>query len=92
MFSSAGAHKTLMALPGDCYSPSWELSDFLADPEESVHRFAVRKDRRKHLHQIIDRQDCDVTHVPSRTSSPFTPVCTETTASCDKACPTYERD
>jgi predicted 2-oxoglutarate/Fe(II)-dependent dioxygenase YbiX len=69
-----------------------ELSGFLADPNESVHRFAVRKDRRQHLHQIIDGDRCDLTHVTTRTSNPHTLVCTKTTASYQLACKNYARD
>jgi hypothetical protein len=57
-----------------------------------VHHFRVRKDLRAHLHQIIDRHDCDLTHVTSRTGSPYTLVCTKTTASYDRACTTYTQD
>ncbi len=69
-----------------------ELSRFLADPDEPVHRFRVRKDRRQHLHQIIDGNRCDLTHVTDRRGSPQTLVCTKTTASYEAACRIYERD
>ena len=69
-----------------------ELSTFLADPEASVHRFRVRKDRRQHLHQIINRHGCDLTHITDRSSNPQTLVCTKTTASYEAACKVYERD
>jgi hypothetical protein len=69
-----------------------ELSAFLANADEAVHRFRVRKDRRQHLHQIIDRHHCDLTHVTERRGSPQTLVCTKTTASYQAACKVYERD
>ena len=69
-----------------------ELSKFLADPEASVHRFPLRKELRRHLHQIIDREGCDVTHVTSRQGSPHILVCTKTTGSYEKACQIYARD
>jgi hypothetical protein len=69
-----------------------ELSAFLDNPNEAVHRFRVRKDRRQHLHQIIDRHHCDLTHVTERRGSPQTLVCTKTTASYEAACKVYERD
>jgi hypothetical protein len=69
-----------------------ELSAFLDDPDEAVHRFRVRKDRRQHLHQIIDRHRCDLTHVTERRGSPQTLVCTKTTASYEAACRVHERD
>jgi hypothetical protein len=68
------------------------LSAFLADPDEAVHHFRVRKERRQHLHQIIDRHGCDLTHVTDRRGSPQTLVCTKTTASYEAACTVYERD
>jgi hypothetical protein len=73
---------------GDCR----ELSSFLANPDAAVHRFPVRKDRRQHLHQIIDRHKCDLTHVTERRGSPHTLVCTKTTASYDAARQIHERD
>jgi len=69
-----------------------ELTRFLAKADESVHRFPVRKDRRQHLHQIIDRHKCDLTHVTERRGSPYTLVCTKTTASYDAARQIHERD
>jgi hypothetical protein len=73
---------------GDCR----ELKKFLADPAASVHRFPVAKDRRQHLHQIIDGARCDLTHVTTRTGRPYTLVCTKTTASYEAACQTHARD
>jgi len=69
-----------------------ELSAFLDNPNEAVHRFRVRKDRRQHLHRIIERHRCDLTHVTERRGSPQTLVCTKTTASYKAACQVYERD
>lgn len=69
-----------------------ELASFLAKADESVHRFPVRKDRRRHLHQIIARDKCDLTHVTERRGSPYTLVCTKTTASYDAARQIHERD
>ena len=68
-----------------------ELSRFLADPSQSVHRFRVRQDRRRHLHGITNENRCDLTHVTLRTSNPQTLVCTKTTASYEAACQTYSR-
>ena len=42
-----------------------------------VHRFRVKKERRGHLHHVIDRQKLDMTHVTVRTGSPQTLVCTK---------------
>jgi len=69
-----------------------ELSQFLTDPDESVHRFKVRKDRRQHLHRVIENNGCDLAHVTSRATTPQTLVCTKTTASYQVACKNYARD
>jgi hypothetical protein len=69
-----------------------ELSQFLGDPNESVQRFKVRKDRRQHLHRIIEGNRCDLTHVTTRTTTPQTLVCTKTKASYQLACKIYARD
>ncbi len=63
-----------------------EMSEFLANPQESVHRFPVRKERRRHLHQIIESNCCDLKHETLRAGNPQTLVCTKTIASYQKAC------
>ena len=68
------------------------LGRFLANPNERVCRMPLNKDRRGHLHGIIERNRCDVTHVTERRGRPFTLVCTKTTASYERACKGYERD
>ena len=68
------------------------LGRFLADPDERECRMPLSKDRRRHLHGIIERNRCDVTHVTERKGRPFTLVCTKTTASYQRACKTFERD
>jgi len=65
---------------------------FPADPHESARRFPLSKGRRQHLHQIIDANGCDLTHVTTRTGRPFTLVCKKTTASHEKSRETYARD
>ena len=54
-----------------------ELQAFARDPSERVHRFRVKKERRSHLHQAIDRHRLDMTHVTDRAGSPQTLVCTK---------------
>lgn len=54
-----------------------ELEAFARDPAERVHRFRVRKERRRHLHTTIDRHRLDMTHVTERVGSPQTLVCTK---------------
>jgi hypothetical protein len=68
------------------------LSVFLANPDQKQGRFPLAKKRRQHLHQIIDTNHCDLTHVTERRGSPFTLVCTKTTASYEAACKIHERD
>jgi hypothetical protein len=54
-----------------------ELQAFAHDPAERVHRFRVRKERRRHLHSMVDRHRVDMTHVTERVGSPQTLVCTK---------------
>jgi hypothetical protein len=75
----------------DC-SDCTALSRFLADSQQSQARFPLAKARRYHLHQIIDGNRCDLTHVTERLGRPYTLVCTKTTTSYEAACRTYERD
>lgn len=73
---------------GDCR----RLSVFLSNPDQKQSRFPLAKERRKHLHRIIDANRCDLTHVTERRGRPFTLVCTKTTASYKVACKIYERE
>ncbi len=61
---------------GDCR----ELQTFVLDPVERTHRFRLRKDRRRHLHEQIQRHGLDMTHETERRGSPQTLVCTKTAA------------
>src|SRR5262249_38656765 len=61
-----------------------ELQQFLSDPRETVHRFRVAKERRRHLHSQIESNGCDLTHVTERVGSPQTLVCTKTRASYER--------
>jgi hypothetical protein len=73
---------------GDCCA----LSAFLANPDQKQGRFPLAKERRQHLHQIIERNDCDLTHVTERRGRPYTLVCTKTTASYEAARKIHKRD
>ena len=68
------------------------LSRFLSDPEKQVGRFPLRKDRRQHLHQQIEKHHLDLTHVTFRAGSPQTLVCTKTRASYERRQKQYEVD
>lgn len=54
-----------------------ELQAFACDPARRVHRLRVNKQRRSHLHGIIDRYRLEMTHVTERVGSPQTLVCTK---------------
>jgi hypothetical protein len=54
-----------------------DLQSFARDPVERVHRFRVNKERRRHLHNVIDGRRLDMTHVTERVGSPQTLVCTK---------------
>lgn len=69
-----------------------KLSAFLADPNLPQARFPLAKERRRHVHGVIDSNRCDCTHVTERVGRPHTLVCTKTTASYQAACKIYERD
>ena len=69
-----------------------ELSSFLNNPDETSHRFRLRKDRRQHLHQIIERHQCDTTHVTERRGSPQTLVCEKTNGTYERLHQAYKLD
>ena len=68
------------------------MAAFLRDPAARVGRFPLRKDRRQHLHGIIDGRKCDCTHVTERKGSPQTLVCTKTQASYERRLEQFNRD
>ena len=68
------------------------LAAFLRDPALRVGRFPLRKDRRQHLHGIIDGRKCDCTHVTERKGSPQTLICTKTQASYERRLEQFNRD
>ncbi len=67
-----------------------ELQTFARDPIERVHRFRVKKERRQHLHNVIDRQRLDMTHVTERVGSPQTLVCTKDRRTFDDRMKQYQ--
>ncbi|MEE8130485.1 MAG: 2OG-Fe(II) oxygenase [Vicinamibacterales bacterium] len=69
-----------------------ELEAFARDPVEQTHRFPVRKDRRRHLHQTIGGHDLDMTHVTQRKGSPYTLVCTKTRRGFERRQQQYRAD
>jgi hypothetical protein len=73
---------------GDCR----ELQMFMLNPVERTHRFRVRKDRRRHLHQQIQRHALDMTHDTERRGSPQTLVCTKTRRTYERHCAEHKAD
>ncbi|KAK3400751.1 hypothetical protein B0T20DRAFT_152426 [Sordaria brevicollis] len=59
---------------GDCNL----LNQFLESPTRSVGRFAVNKARRQHLHNKLDGERIDCTHLSERNTIPHTLVVTKT--------------
>jgi len=69
-----------------------ELRRFLGDPQESVHRFRVRQDRRSHLELRIRAAECDLDLATERQRSPHTLVCTKNQASYEARVGVYQQD
>ena len=64
----------------------------MLDPAEQTHRFRVRKERRQHLHQQIEKHSLDMTHVTERKGSPQTLVCTKDRRGYQRRCAQYRQD
>ncbi|MFM9963868.1 MAG: 2OG-Fe(II) oxygenase [Planctomycetaceae bacterium] len=79
---------TLSCQCADCR----ELAVFLKNKDESVHRFARRKELRQHLHREIDKHQCEVTHVTEHRGSPQTLVCTKTQTRYEGCLKQFETD
>jgi len=62
------------------------LQDFLLDPASKTCRLPLAKERRKHLHRIIDMQNLDVDHETERKGRPFTLVLTKNRATYKAKC------
>ena len=69
-----------------------KLRAFCKDPLAETARFPLRKELRRHLHQIIDRHRLDLAHVTERRGRPFTLVCTKTRASHERRLAEYATD
>ena len=75
----------------DC-APCRALRAFCQDPAARVARFPLRKELRRHLHQIIDSQRLDIAHVTERRGRPFVLVCTKNRASHKRRLNEYAED
>ena len=67
-----------------------DLQAFARDPAERVHRFRVKKERRRHLHNTIDKYRLDMTHVTDRAGSPQTLVCTKDRRTFERCMKEYQ--
>jgi hypothetical protein len=67
-----------------------ELQTFARDPVERVHRFRVKKERRRHLHNVIDSHRLDMAHTTERVGSPQTLVCTKDRRTFDRRMKEYK--
>jgi hypothetical protein len=72
----------------DCLS----LQAFARDAAALVCRFRVNKQRRSHLHGIIDTHRLDMTHVTERVGSPQTLVCTKDRRTFDRRMKQYREE
>jgi hypothetical protein len=68
------------------------LRGFLEDPTAKVLRLPLAEQRRRHLHQVIDGNRLDTTHVTERRGRPYTLVCTKTYASYERALAAHRVD
>ncbi len=69
-----------------------ELKAFAKDPVRREHLFRVRKERRQHLHQTIERHGLDMTQQTERSGSPQTLVCVKTRGTYQRRCEQYAQD
>jgi hypothetical protein len=69
-----------------------ELSRFLKDPNAKTLRLPRAQERRRHLHNVIDRRKLDTTHVTERRGRPYILVCTKTTDSYERALKAHHVD
>jgi hypothetical protein len=80
-----------LAVDLSCSCPDCgELQSFACGRAERVHRFLVKKERRRHLHNTIDRYQLDMTHVTERVGSPQTLVCTKDRRTFDRRMNQYQ--
>ena len=70
-----------IAPPGRCSCElCGELSRFLMAKSRTTLEWPLAKDRRAHVHGILDEHDLPVTHTTRREGSPYTLVLTKTSA------------
>lgn len=69
-----------------------ELQTFVSEPSSQIYRFPVGKERRQHLHNMIDSNRLEMTHLTERVGRPFTLVCTKTREKYDCSLKQYHAD
>lgn len=69
-----------------------ELQLFANNAAKQSCRFSIKKERRQHLHGIIDRHNMEMTHITERTGSPQILVCTKTRRNYDLRAEQYQAD
>jgi hypothetical protein len=80
-----------LAVELSCSCPDCrELQSFARDPAERVHRFRIRKERRRHIHNMIDSHRLDMTHVTERVGSPQTLICAKDRRTFDRRMNQYQ--
>jgi hypothetical protein len=79
------------ALPCRCADCA-ELSRFLDDPHEQVHRFPAPEARRRHLEDMIRQHHCDLDCKTERKGRPYTLVCTKNRASYQANLATFRQN
>lgn len=72
----------------DCKS----LKEFVAHPQETVHRFPVAQDRRSHLQGIIRNHKLDIDFTTEEKGRPYTLVCKKNRASYILRCQQHQLD
>jgi hypothetical protein len=71
--------------PGKCSCELCaELATFLANRSRKVYEWPLSKDKRAHVHGLLDAHELPVTHVTVRRGSPHTLVLTKTHALFDR--------
>ncbi len=69
-----------------------ELESFACNPNEQIHRFRMRDDRRKHLQNVITSLRMDLDTAIDRKGSPQTLVCMKNRRSYRMRCEQYRKE
>jgi hypothetical protein len=69
-----------------------ELQKFMHDPSRHILRLPAAKERRQHLHNVIDANQLEMTHETERAGRPYTLVCTKTREKYQNSLKQYHDD